>query len=129
MRNINSQVIQQKKIQRAKQVVRLIGRIKSANLMELSEKEFRDFVREVKTSPLFKKLIQYKDDRVIKLWQLSHTDFPLRFYELIEEISADRSSLNIESFLNGKEEIVQIIRNLGDDKFKRYFLDENSVSD
>lgn len=129
MRNIVSQVVQQKKIQRAKQVIRLIGRIKSANLMELSEKEFGDFVREVKTSQLFKKLIQSKDGKVIKLQHSPRTRLPSDFYELKEEFLSDRSTLNIESFLNGKGKIVQIIRNLGNDKFKRYFLNENSVSD
>jgi len=129
MRNIVSQVVQQKKVQRAKQVIRLIGRIKSANLMGLSEREFSDFVREIESRQLFKKLIRSKDDKVIKLQRFSHTDLSPYFYELKEEFFSDKSSLDIESFLNGKGEIVKIIRNLGDDKFKRCFLDENSFSD
>lgn len=109
-----------------KQIIRLFSRIKSANLMELPEKEFKKFAGEIESSQLFKKL---KDDRIIKLEKLSSVNSPLCFYELKEEIFSDRSLLDVESFLNGKENVIRIIRRLGVDKFKRYFLSEDSVSD
>lgn len=109
-----------------KQNIRLFSRIKSANLMELPEKEFKKFTGEIESSQLFKKL---KDDRIVKLEKLPYTNSPLCFYELKEEIFSDRSLLDVESFLNGKEDIVRVIKHLGHDKFKRYFLDENSITD
>ncbi|MFQ5867371.1 MAG: hypothetical protein ACE5IT_05175 [bacterium] len=120
--------------QKPKQVIRLIGGMKLASFMTLSEKKFRNFIKETENSSLFKELIStntnnFKKDRVIKYQRLPWSSLSSSFYELREDIFADKSSLDIQSLLSAKEDAVQTIRNLGIDKFKKYFLSEIPVLD
>jgi DNA-directed RNA polymerase specialized sigma54-like protein len=115
-----------KQVTQNKIIFKLINRINFANLMELPEKEFRDYVREVENSELFKKLLYSK---AIRLQRFSDRSLSSYFYELKEDFFPDKTSLDIESILSDKKQVIQIIKNLGYDRFKKYFLDNESIPD
>jgi len=69
---------------------------------------------------LFKKL--YRKERIIRYQRYPRTDISPRFYQLNEEIAAGTGTLDIESLLSGKEDIVRQIQKIGLENFKRYFL-------
>lgn len=102
--------------QRLSQVLRM----EQATLLEMPEDEFRQLIVEIERAPLFKKL--YGEKKIIRRQRLPGTDISSRFYQLKEEIAADSGSLDIESLLLNKRQIVEHIKKIGLEKFKRYFL-------
>jgi len=94
--------------------------MEQANLLEMAEDEFHKLIAEIERSPLFKRL--YDKDKLIRHQRFPGTDISSSFYELKEEMVADKVSPDIESFLLNKEHIVHQIQKLGLEKFKRYFL-------
>lgn len=104
--------------------LRLIGRIKLADLMELSESDFAKTIKKIENDPLFKKLFSpsNRQEKVISYLRFPRSGLAKSFYELKEDIAVDRSSLNIESFLDSRKEAIPVIKRLGIDKFKKYFL-------
>ncbi|MBI4303637.1 MAG: hypothetical protein HY665_04810 [Chloroflexi bacterium] len=95
-------------------------RIEQATLLEMPENEFNKLIVEVEQSPLFKKL--YQSQKLIRYQKFPHTNISSSFYELKEEIVADKGSLDIESLLQNKENILHLIQKTGMEKFKQYFL-------
>jgi len=104
--------------------IRLIGRIKLADLMELSESDFAKTIKKIENDPLFKKLFSpsNRQEKVISYLRFPRSGLAKNFYELKEDITVDRSSLNIESFLDSRKEVIPLIKRMGIDKFKKYFL-------
>ena len=116
--------IRLKQIPQTKQLLKLIGRIKLADLMELSEKEFAKIIKKIESDPLFKKLFSpsNRQEKVVSYIRFPGSKLATSFYELKEDIAVDRSSPNIESFLDRRKEVIPLIKRLGIDKFKKYFL-------
>ncbi|MFB0527463.1 MAG: hypothetical protein ACETVT_01140 [bacterium] len=116
--------IRLKQLPQTKQLLKLIGRIKLADLMELSESEFAKIIKKIESDPLFKKLFSPSDlqEKAVSYIRFPQSRLSKSFYELKEDIAIDRSSLNIESFLNSRKETIPLIKRLGIDKFKKYFL-------
>ncbi len=102
--------------QEATQVLRM----EQATLLELPEDEFQRLVIELEHNPLFQKL--YRRDKLISYQRFPRTDISSSFYQINEEVVADKGSLDIESLLLNKEQIVRQIKKLGMEKFNRYFL-------
>ncbi|TET12001.1 hypothetical protein E3J84_02175 [Candidatus Aerophobetes bacterium] len=109
--------------QRGKQVAKLMGRMKLAELMSLPEDEFQRLIQEVENDSLFQKLmlsrikiIRYKKPPWTKIAQP-------KMLPLDPAITPSRDTLEVESFLAKKEDLVSTIKKLGVDKFKKYFLD------
>ena len=109
--------------QRAKQVAKLMGRMKLAEFMSLPEDEFQKLIQEVENEPLFKelmgseiKIISYKKPPWTK------TSQP-KMLPLNPEITPSRDTLEVESFLAQEKGLVSTIKKLGVDRFKKYFLD------
>ncbi len=114
-------------IQKLKHLPKLIGRMQLADLMDLKEVEFKELIKHIEQSPLFKKLtypVSFKDkkEKVISFVKFPKTKI-IRAYELKEEILADKSEVSIESLLEGREDIIKVIKQLGIAKFREYFLD------
>jgi len=103
-----------------RQELRQILRMEQANLLEMPEDEFHRLLIEIEQSPLFKRL--YQKEKLIHHQRFPRTDISSSFYQLREEVVADRGSLDVESLLLNKEHIVRQIQKLGLEKFKRYFL-------
>ena len=113
--------------QKPKHLPKLIGRMQLADLMDLKEMEFKELIRHIEHSYLFKKLaypvtFEDKKERVISFVKFPKTKIT-RAYELKEEILADKTEVSIESLLEGREDIIKVIKQLGIDKFREYFLD------
>ena len=105
---------------------KLIAAMRLTNFMDFSEVKFFKFIKEIESSPLFKKLRRKK---LVSYKRLRSVDLSRSFLEFKEEISRDYRAIDIESLLKGKEKVVQIIRKLGVDKFKQYFLyNESNLS-
>jgi len=112
--------------QRAKQVAKLMGRLKLAEFMSLPEEEFQKLIQEVENEPLFKKLIT-SEIKIIRYkkppW--TKTSQP-KMLALDPAITPSRDTLEVESFLAQEKDLVSTIKKLGVDRFKKYFLDEVS---
>jgi len=94
--------------------------MEQANLLEMPEEEFNRLITEIEQSPLFRRL--YRKEELIRYQRFPRTDISSSFYQLKEEMVADRSSPDIESLILNKEHIIHQIQKLGLEKFKRYFL-------
>jgi len=108
----------------AKQIPRLIGRMKLSNFIELSERDFAEFVKRVEEDPLFKRLTypSSKEEKAITQKRFNGTRMSRCFYELREDMVPARNSFNCNSLLGNRAEVISIIKKLGMDRFKRYFL-------
>jgi len=103
-----------------RQELRQILRMEQANLLEMPMDELHKLITELEQTPVFKRL--YQREKLIRYQRLPRTDFSSSFYQLKEEMVADRGSMDVESLLLNKEHIVRQIQNLGLEKFRRYFL-------
>jgi DNA-directed RNA polymerase specialized sigma54-like protein len=112
--------IQQTQSLQTRQEFKLIVRLEQANLLEMPEEEFNKLITELESSPLFKNL--HQKERIIRYQRYPKTDISSRFYQLNEEIAAGTGTLDIESLLSDKEDIVRQIQKIGLENFKRYFL-------
>jgi len=104
----------------ARQEFKLIMRLEQAGLLEMPEEEFNRLTAEVESSPLFKKL--YRKERIIHYQRYPKTDLSPRFYQLNEEIAAGTGTIDIESLLTNKEDVIRLIKKMGRENFERYFL-------
>jgi len=89
-------------------------------LLEMPEEEFNKLIGEVENNPLFKSL--YQEAKIIHYQRYPRTDIFSSFYQFDEEIAADTSTLDVESPLLNKEDVVRQIQKIGLRNFKRYFL-------
>jgi DNA-directed RNA polymerase specialized sigma54-like protein len=112
--------IQQTQSLQARQEFKLIMRLEQAGLLEMPEEEFNRLIAEVENSPLFKDL--YRKERIIRYQRYPKTGISSRFYQLNEEIAAGTGTLDVESLLSNKEDIVRQIQKIGLENFKRCFL-------
>jgi len=97
-----------------------ILRMEQANLLEMPEEEFQRLVAEIERSPLFQRL--YQKEKIIHRQRPPRTDISSSFYQLKEEAVADKGSLDVESLLLNKKQVISQIQRLGVEKFKHYFL-------
>jgi len=97
-----------------------MARLEQANLLEMPEEEFNKLIGEVENSPLFKRL--YQEAKIIHYQRYPKSDISSSFYQLDEAIAADTGSVDVESLLLDKEDVVRCIQKMGREKFKRYFL-------
>jgi len=116
---VNLEIEQTQSLQ-TRQEQRQFLRLEQANLLEIPEEDFHSLISEIENSPLFKKL--YREEKIIRYQPFPRTDISSSFYQLNEEIVADKGSLDVESLLLNKEHIVRQIQRLGLERFNRYFL-------
>jgi DNA-directed RNA polymerase specialized sigma54-like protein len=113
--------IRQTQSLQTRQELRSIMRLEQASLLEMPEEEFGKLTVEVESSPLFKKL--HGRERIIRYQRYPKTDISTRFYQVNEEIAAGgMGTLDVESLLSNKEDVVREIQKMGLEKFKQYFL-------
>jgi len=116
-----------KQVPQTRQLLKVIGRIKLSDLIELSEQDFAKLIKKLESNPLFKKLFSPSNahEKVIGYFRFPRTDLSRSFYELREDIMPGGNSPDVKSFLQSRKEIVPLIKRLGIEKFKRYFLYSN----
>ncbi len=105
-----------------------------AGLLELPEKEYAGLIAEIEADPLFIKLkyAENKPERAIRSRRLQQADLSHRFLELKEDLAVHaggEGGAEVEKLLADKDKLVAVIRKLGEDDFKRYFIyNEDSLS-
>jgi len=116
--------IELRQLPQTKQLLRLIARVKLAELIELSERDFAKIIKKIENEPLFKKLFSPSNpqEKVVSYRPFPRSELSKSFYELKEDIAVDRSSPDVVSLLDSRKELIPLIRRLGIDKFKKYFL-------
>lgn len=112
--------MEQTQSQQMRPELRQVLRMEQANLLEMPEDEFQKLIVEVERNPLFQRL--YQKEKLIRHQRFPRTDIASSFYKLKEEMVAGKGSADVESLLLNKESVVNQIKRLGLEKFKRYFL-------
>ena len=102
------------------QELRQILRMEQASLLEMPEMEFHKLITELEKSPLFRRF--HQKERLVRYQRFPRTDISPSFYQLKEEVITDKGSLDVETLLLHKEQVIGHIQKLGLEKFKRYFL-------
>jgi hypothetical protein len=115
-----SMEMQQIQSLQARQEFKLFVRMEQAGLLEIPEEEFNKLVIEAEGSLLFKKL--HRKEKIIRYQRYPRTDISPRFYQLNEEIAVGTGTINIESLLSNKEDVIRLIKKIGKENFERYFL-------
>jgi len=107
-----------------------------ADFLEMPEREYSELICDIETDPIFAKLkySQDRSERAIRSKRLQQTELSRRFFELKEEIAAScgEGGAEVEKLLDGKKKLVRIIRDIGEEKFTRYFIyneDELSLAE
>jgi hypothetical protein len=95
-------------------------RIEQSNLMAMSSSELDSLIREIESSELFIRL--FRKDRIIRYKRFEKSDINIGCFMLDESKTVDNKSPEIDSLLIQNREIVEIIRTIGHEKFKKYFL-------
>lgn len=103
--------MEQVQSQQMRQEMRQVLRMEQANLLEMPEDEFHKLIGEIEHSPIFRKL--YQKEKLIRYQRFPRTDISSGFYQLKEEVIADKGSADVESFLLDKEYIVSQVQKLG----------------
>lgn len=99
---------------------RLIGGLKISSLMSMREDDYQKLIREVERSPLFRKLACTK--RIIRYQRFPQTGISRNFLELKEWLHADSGGGDIAALAGRRKDAVDVIRRMGLEKFKKYFL-------
>jgi RNA polymerase sigma-54 factor len=115
----NFQISQTQSVQ-MQQGLRQIVKMKQASLLQMPADKFHQLIIEIEQSPFFLRL--YRKEKLIQHQRFPRTNISSSFYQLKEDMVADTGSLNIESLLLNKEQIIRQIQKLGLERFKRYFL-------
>jgi len=93
--------------------------------MELTEEEFAHLVKEVEKDDLFRKLtypLESFSFRLISYHRYPYTEIKSSIYKIIENVIKDESSPDIDDLLLIYKDTVEIIKNIGENNFKKYFL-------
>lgn len=110
----------QKQSLQTRQELGQLLRMEQAALLEMPEDEFQRLIAEIEKSSLFHRL--YHQERIIRYQRFPKADLSPHFCELKEELVADKGSLDLEEMLQQRGEVVEAIKGLGLESFKRYFL-------
>lgn len=104
--------------------------IKIGKFFEQNENEFAKFIIDIENTPLFQRLMypSNKDEKIISYRRFPNTDLTRDFYVLNENILPSKNFLEIEPFLENYKDTIDTIKRLGLEKFKKYFLFNESIS-
>jgi RNA polymerase sigma-54 factor len=109
--------------QQGKQIAVLKGRMKLGEFMSLPEDDFQKLIKGIKNDPLFRRLAAPQ----IKI--ITYKRFPgtslasSKTIPLDPAITPSQNSFELEPFLSQEKDIALIIKSLGVDRFKKFFLD------
>ena len=102
----------------------LAGRIKLAELLGAGEKEFRERVKSAESHPLFRRLSRpgNRAERAITFSRPYRFKLADSFLQFKDEIAAGGGPADVQSMLEGREATARAIKAIGEEKFKEYFL-------
>ncbi len=90
-----------------------------SNFINLPEQDFRKYIVKLEQDSLFNKLV---GSQVIRFRRFPGTGWSARFIELNENIISDKSAPDIRTLLEEKGRVIALIKKVGIEKFKKYFL-------
>lgn len=94
--------------------------MQQANFLQMSDVDFHKLISELEQDPLFIQL--YRREKLIQYRKYSGTDIhPLSLHIDDYQVSGSVSP-DVEELIAKYPEILNIIRSIGDDKFKKFFL-------
>jgi len=104
--------------------LKLINKIKFAEFIELPEKDFNRFVVRTEDEPLFNRLMfpNNKEDKIISYRKFQKGDLSPSFVEIDKRNLIAETDFSLESFLEKNKRIISMIKEIGIEKFKEYFL-------
>lgn len=104
--------------------LKMVGRIRFASFIKLGEGKFAEYIAEVEQDPVFKKLLSVDnaERRVVTCKSFPKTVFETSNLSIEEQISGDKSSVDVESLLQEKNGVAALIKKIGLEKFEKYFL-------
>jgi len=110
-----------------KQLTKIYGQLRLSRFLQLDKEKFWDFIKKIESDPLFKRLMyppgpEQRKDKVISYVQFPRTSFSSGLSEFIEKILKTENIPDIESMLISNKKVVKIIKSIGIEKFKKYFL-------
>lgn len=108
----------------AEQRPALLGRLRMADWIEMSEKDFASEVEQIEKDPLFKKLYFGNPEApsVIRRQRWPNGRMASAYYEMNEGLLAGGERVPVEEMLGGQSEVVGLIQKMGRQAFERYFL-------
>ncbi|MFZ7104137.1 MAG: hypothetical protein ACOWWO_15985 [Peptococcaceae bacterium] len=95
-------------------------RIEQSNLMAMSSAELDSLIREIENNELFGRL--FRDERIVRYKRFDKSDICIRRFMPDESKLIDNRTPDVESLLLKNSNIIEHIRKLGFEKFKKYFL-------
>jgi len=103
---------------------KLSARIKLAFLLEHNERDFFVRIKSIEASQLFRRLFSpvNSSERVVSFARPYKLRLPGSFLELKDEIVSGGEQFDMQSLLSNRENAAQVIQALGEEKFKKYFL-------
>ena len=101
-------------------------RAKLAGILEMPAREYSELIREIESDPIFMRLRYGANgaERAIRYKRFKCAGLSGRFLELNEGIVAHTgdAGAEVEKLLADKENILRVIRKIGEERFKRYFI-------
>ncbi len=94
--------------------------MQQADFLQMSDLDFHKLVLEIEQNPLFVWL--YQQEKLIHYSRFQGTDINAQFIDIENHILSGGSYPDIEAIIAEHPEILEIIRDIGNEKFKRYFL-------
>lgn len=101
----------------------LHGQLRLARLLEMPERDFEERIREIEAKPLFK--------RLLKLGVVSYQPYPgTRFAERrFGGRALPTSCEGLSELVDGDSAMVRLIRRVGQERFEKFFLKDDGLSD
>jgi DNA-directed RNA polymerase specialized sigma54-like protein len=94
--------------------------MQQADLLQMSDFDFHNLISEVEKDPLFNRL--YRQEKLIHCHKYTGTGISSLSTDIENYPVSGSSSPDIEALITTQPDILDIIRNIGDEKFKKYFL-------
>ncbi|MDD4873760.1 MAG: winged helix-turn-helix transcriptional regulator [Dehalococcoidales bacterium] len=113
-------MLEQKQSLQMHQGMRQFLRIEQSALLEMPQSELSSLISEIEHSKLFDRL--FKKEKIIRYNKLNQADISGKFYTLKEDLIADSQSPDVETLLSNKKRVIEYIRKIGLENFKKYFL-------
>lgn len=109
---------------RLQQRLSILGRLHMADWIEMPEREFARQVEKVEKDPLFRKLYFGEPGlpSAIRRRRWPGGRLSPSFYEVDDARVASRQRVDVEGALDSRQEVLPLIRRMGQADFERYFL-------
>ncbi|MBL0058608.1 MAG: hypothetical protein IPP35_05785 [Elusimicrobia bacterium] len=109
----------------------LLARLQTVHLLQMSEREIAEMIKDVESDPIFEKLLYPADGqwKVIRFQPHPRTQLSPSFYEMNEETLSEGSRPEAARVIAEGRDALAIIRRLGQEKFEKYFLRAEQETD